>query len=72
MSTKVLEEIASFARVLLDERLAQLTEPQRTKFALVYPRVTDANIVSAIDLCDRTIKKNIAGRPAQGESSSHE
>lgn len=65
MSEKhVYEEITAFSRKLLDERLAQLTEPQRKMFHdRVYPKgVPEDRIVSAIDLCDRTIKKNVAGR----------
>ncbi len=53
------EEINNFARSLLEARLAQITEDQRTFFNRIYPKGVPAKaLISAIDLCDRTIKEN--------------
>lgn len=64
MSDAVRTEIAAFTRQLLGERLKQLTDKQRTFFKeRVFPKgVKREDLVGAIDLCDRTIKKNKAGR----------
>lgn len=59
MSLKVEAEIEAFQRKLLDERLSQCTETQVAFFHKLYPNgVPKKNLISAIDLCDRTIKKN--------------
>jgi hypothetical protein len=60
MSAAVRAEIHEHALKLLDGRLAQLSDAQRAFFRKVYPKVTRDNIESAIDICDRTIRKNIA------------
>ena len=54
-----LKLIEDFKRDLLIERLSECTEPQRRKFDRIYPNgVPEEKLVSAIDLCDRTIRKN--------------
>lgn len=59
MSAK--SEVEAFKRKLLSERLALITAPQRALFERLYPKgVPGAALESAIDLCDRTIKKNAA------------
>lgn len=59
MSKEVRQEIEDFTRKLLSERLDQLTEQQREKFNRIFSkRVAADDLVGAIDLCDRTIKKN--------------
>ena len=61
MSVK--EEIEQLTRNLLQERLAQCTTSQRAMFNRMYPQGVPADrLESAIDLCDRTIKKNREGR----------
>lgn len=60
MSDAVKKEIEGFLRGLLSQRLAQCTEKQRALFDTVYPGgVPDAKLEDAIDLCDRTIQKNM-------------
>lgn len=50
-------------RGVLADLLAQCTDEQRALFGRIYPRgVPKCMIDSAIDLCERTIKKNQAGR----------
>jgi len=57
-------EIEQFKRKLLEERLEKCTQPQRDFFKKIYPidrfpdGVPSQYLDSAIDLCDRTIKKN--------------
>lgn len=61
MSKAVYQQIEVFKRTLLRERLAQCSEAQQALFHRLYPKgVPEDNLVSAIDLCDRTIKKNMA------------
>ena len=61
--SKIKDEVEEFKRKLLAERLAQCTEAQQRMFNKVYPEgVLESKLESAIDLCDRTIRKNIAGR----------
>lgn len=75
MSESVRKEIEQFTRGLLAERLVQITPPQRGKFDGIFPkgvvRVAGRNLmddlVNAIDLCDRTIKKNVAETERVGE-----
>ena len=63
MDTAVEKEVEDFKRKLLSERLSQLTEPQLEKFKWCFPNVVpEGKLISAISLCDRTIKKNIEGR----------
>ena len=60
---KVDGEIESFLRGKLDERLLEVTEKQRAFFGKIFPDgVPPDKLKSAIDLCDRTIRKNEAGR----------
>ena len=66
MNAKVNAEIAEFTAGLLERRLALLTDKQRAFFHRIYPQgVPSDKMVSAIDLCDRTIKKNTEGRETQ-------
>lgn len=69
MSAKVEAEVEAFKRKLLQERMEQLTEPQRTMFTKrVFPKGVPSDcLIGAIDLCDRTIKKNEQGRPGPPE-----
>ena len=57
------EEVEQFKRSCLDERLEQCTEEQQAFFHRIFPKgVPSDKLESAIDLCDRTIKKNVEGR----------
>lgn len=58
MTIKVEAEIEALTRKMLEERLSQLTDGQRAKFNLIYPNIGKENMISAIDLCDRTIRAN--------------
>jgi hypothetical protein len=59
MSDQVNTEVEEFKRKLLSERLAQCTEKQVAFFNRIFPDgVPEDKLVSAIDLCDRTIAKN--------------
>ena len=61
-------EIDNFKRGMLADRLDKLSPAQRALFERLYPRgVVSTRLVTAIDLCDRTIKKNIAD-PARLEA----
>jgi len=55
------EEVEELTRKLLAQRLAMVSEKQREFFTTkVYPgKVKEQDLISAIDLCNRTIKKNI-------------
>ena len=60
MSEKVKNEIKRFERTLLENRLSQCTEKQKSFFNRIYPKgVSESKLIDAIDLCDRTIRKNI-------------
>lgn len=62
MSEAVQQEIENHMRLMLESRLSQLTEPQRAFFHRIFPKgPSREKMVSAIDLCDRTIRKNQAG-----------
>lgn len=61
--TKSEQEVENFKRNMLKERLDQITEEQRQLFHRLFPKVTSAKLMTAIDLCDRAIKKNQEGRP---------
>lgn len=73
MSKAVQQEIEDFKRKLLSERLEQLTQKQRDFFNRIFPierfpnGVPADDLVNAIDLCDRTIKKNLEN-PARLEA----
>lgn len=55
----VREEVEAFKRKLLKERLYQCTERQIDFFNKIYPNgVPEEKLENAIDLCDRTIRKN--------------
>lgn len=60
MSVQTKKYIEDFLRGLLAEKLAQCTEKQRALFhERIYPLGVYADkLEDAIDLCDRTIKKN--------------
>ena len=60
MSKAVNKEVEDFKRNLLAKRLLQCTKKQQEFFNKVYPNgVSEDSLVSAIDLCDRTIAKNL-------------
>ena len=60
MSEKVKKEVEQFERILLEDRLSQCTEKQVAFFKKIYPGVVpESKLIDAIDLCDRTIRKNI-------------
>lgn len=71
----VMQEVEAFKRKLLDDRLAQLTEPQRAFFFRIFPPdrfpqgVPADKLVSSIDLCDRTIAKNLKGHGAESQEA---
>ena len=55
----VKERIEAFKRQMLTEALDQVTEEQRKFFKQIYPKgVPEDNLISAIELCERTITKN--------------
>jgi hypothetical protein len=54
-------EVEAYKRKMLADRLAQCTPTQQAFFGRVYPRgVREEQLMNAIDLCDRTIRKNKA------------
>ena len=56
-------KIEAFKRGLLKESLEQCTEEQQAFFHRIFPTgVPDKKLVGAIDLCERTIRKNKKGR----------
>lgn len=56
-------EIESAVRAILQKKLEQCTAPQQELFGRLYPGgVPVSKLGNAIDLCERTIKKNEAGR----------
>ena len=63
MTLKINQEIEDFKRKMLNERIIQLTEPQLALFNRLFPdKIPEEKLITAIDLCDRTIRKNLAGR----------
>ena len=59
--TKIEQEIEDFKRRALADRLALVYPHQRALFGCLYPNgVHSSKLESAIDLCDRTIRKNQA------------
>jgi hypothetical protein len=64
MSAAVRKEIEAFTRQLLRDRLAQCTPAQRGVHYRVYGAgpddIPEKQLIDAIDLCDRTIRKNLA------------
>jgi len=66
MSTlKIEAEVEAHTRKLLDERLAKLCPEQLAFFHRIYAGgVKKDALLNAIDLCDRTIRKNENGRRA--------
>ena len=55
----VKEEIESFTRELLAQRLSRCSAAQQELFRRVFPGGPKAEqLETAIDLCDRTIRKN--------------
>ena len=64
MSAAVKKEIEESTRVLLRERLSRCTEDQQEMFARIFhggpDKVPADDLISAIDLCDRTIRSNEA------------
>jgi FixJ family two-component response regulator len=71
MSIAVRAEIEAKTRELLAQRVELLTDKQRQVLEMAYPGgVKEAQLVDAIDLCDRTIAANAAraARPAEAAS----
>ena len=65
------DEVEAFMRVKLAERLAQVTEQQLALFVRIFPgKVPKKDLQSAIDLCDRTIRKNESGRVVPDKAST--
>lgn len=63
MSKEVEAKVEEFKRGLLNEALAQCTADQQAFFHRIFPKgVPEENLIGAIDLCERTIRKNKAGR----------
>lgn len=61
--TKAEQKVEEFKQNMLKERLSQITDEQRQFFHRVFPKgVSSKQLMTAIDLCDRTIKKNLEGR----------
>lgn len=70
----VQDEVDAFKRQLLRERLSKLTEPQAALFWRIHggapykagvgevEKIPVDELILCIDLCDRTIRKNVAGR----------
>jgi len=59
MSVKAFKEVEDHKRKMLEDRLSQCTDSQRAFFHRIYSKgVPEEKLMSAIDLCDRTIKKN--------------
>lgn len=55
----VKEKIEAFKRHLLADALAQLPEENVKRFNQIFPKgVKDEDVINAIELCERTIKKN--------------
>ncbi len=62
-NSAVEDEIEMHSRRMLGDRLVQLTDGQREMFDRIYPSgVRAKDLVTAIGLCDRTIRQN-AGAP---------
>ena len=63
MSKEIEAKVEAFKRGLLNEALAQCTADQQAFFHRIFPGgVSESKLVGAIDLCERTIRKNVAGR----------
>ena len=63
MSKEVEQKVEAFKRGLLKEALDQCTPDQQNFFNRIFPNgVPEKDIIGAIDLCERTIQKNKAGR----------
>jgi hypothetical protein len=59
MNSDVEDEIEAHSRKLLAERMAQLTDEQRSRFDTCFPKGVRADqLVTAIGLCNRTIRQN--------------
>jgi hypothetical protein len=58
-NSAVEDEIEAHSRGMLADRLEQLTAGQMEMFTRIYPHGVKAkDLVSAIGLCDRTIRQN--------------
>lgn len=70
-SIKIEDEIEEFKRNCLTERRAQLPDMQNEMFTRIFPAayVPEGKLIQAIDLCDRTIRKNLEGRNNEGGST---
>lgn len=61
MSISINDKVTSFKRQLLADALEQCSDKQRALFRRLYPEpIPDDKLIQAIDLCERTIKKNLA------------
>lgn len=59
MNLTVREKVEAFKRQLLAEALAQLPEENVKRFNQIFPKgVKEEDLINAIELCERTIKKN--------------
>jgi hypothetical protein len=59
MSKAVQAEVEAFKRSMLADRLTQCSPAQQAVFHRLYPGIVpEEQLICAIDLCDRTIKKN--------------
>lgn len=60
---EIYAKIETFKRGLLKEALEQCTENQQAFFHRIFPDgVSEDKLVGAIDLCERTIRKNKSER----------
>ena len=60
MEIGIREQIETFKRQKLDEALAKVTDDQRALFNRIFPEgVPEDKLIQAIELCERTIARNI-------------
>jgi hypothetical protein len=59
MSAEIYAKVEAFKRGLLNEAFMQCTAEQQAFFHRIFPNgVPEDKLVGAIDLCERTIRKN--------------
>lgn len=59
------KDVIEFVRAKLSNKLAECTEPQRKKFVAIYGEVSairPPKLGHALDLVERTLRKNATGR----------
>ena len=72
MSQAIRKEIDDFTRGLLDQRLAKLLPKQVAYFWKLNPNgVKSEDLVSRIDLCDRTLHQNEKFGRTEDDSPKH-